>query len=149
MAFQKDKMPELMTRTEGFGDDVKTIIVNVKEVAEALGRPPASIMVFFGCRLDVVSVFDKKALIGILQGQHNTTKLALVLEDFINKFVRCNGCKKFKTHVAVTTTGLVTLECTACGYLSAVDMGDERMMKIQKMKGRMRKQKMTTTWNGR
>ena len=37
------KMPKLMVRTEGRGNGIKTVILNCKEVAEALDRPPAQV----------------------------------------------------------------------------------------------------------
>lgn len=35
------KMPKLQSKTEGRGNGIKTILINAKEVAEALNRPPS------------------------------------------------------------------------------------------------------------
>ena len=39
-AFYRYKMPRLMAKVEGKGNGIKTVIVNMTEIAKALGRPP-------------------------------------------------------------------------------------------------------------
>ncbi|KAG0615914.1 hypothetical protein M758_5G075800 [Ceratodon purpureus] len=93
----KHRMPKLITRIEAVGNDVKTIVVNLEEVAEALDRPPAYIMQVLGYSVGAVSEFDEEALTGIVEGEHGTRELATVLEEFMNKFVPCKECKNLET----------------------------------------------------
>ena len=39
-AFYRYKMPRLLAKVEGKGNGIKTVIVNMTEIAKALGRPP-------------------------------------------------------------------------------------------------------------
>lgn len=39
-AFYRYKMPRLIAKVEGKGNGIKTVIVNMPEVAKAIGRPP-------------------------------------------------------------------------------------------------------------
>lgn len=38
--FYRYKMPKLMAKVEGKGNGIKTVIVNMVEIAKALNRPP-------------------------------------------------------------------------------------------------------------
>lgn len=38
--FYRYKMPKLIAKVEGKGNGIKTVIVNMVEVAKAIGRPP-------------------------------------------------------------------------------------------------------------
>ena len=39
-AFYRYKMPRLLAKVEGKGNGIKTVIVNMTDVAKSLGRPP-------------------------------------------------------------------------------------------------------------
>jgi translation initiation factor 5 len=42
------KMPRLQAKVEGRGNGVKTVVINMKDVADALHRGPAEVTKFFG-----------------------------------------------------------------------------------------------------
>lgn len=124
-AFYRYKMPKLITKIEGRGNGIKTNVVNMVDVAKALARHPAYTTKYFGCELGAQSKFDEKTGTSIVNGAHDTTKLAALLENFIKKYVQCYGCGNPETEVVITKTQLITLKCAACGFLSDVDMRDK------------------------
>ena len=45
------KMPKLVAKVEGKGNGIKTNIVNLKEIATAIHRPPEYVCKYFGTEL--------------------------------------------------------------------------------------------------
>ncbi|KAJ4965639.1 hypothetical protein NE237_017488 [Protea cynaroides] len=124
-AFYRYKMPKMITKIEGRGNGIKTNIVNMVDIAKALARPASYTTKYFGCELGAQSKFDEKTGVSLVNGSHDTAKLAGLLENFIKKYVQCYGCGNPETEVVITKTQMINLKCAACGYLSDVDMRDK------------------------
>ncbi|GJX01266.1 eukaryotic translation initiation factor 5-like protein [Tanacetum coccineum] len=124
-AFYRYKMPKMITKIEGRGNGIKTNIVNMVDVAKALARPASYTTKYFGCELGAQSKFDEKTGVSLVNGSHDTAKLAGLLENFIKKYVQCYGCGNPETEVLITKTQMVQLKCAACGFVSDVDMRDK------------------------
>lgn len=124
-AFYRYKMPRMVTKIEGRGNGIKTNIVNMVDIAKALGRPPSYTTKYFGCELGAQSKFDDKTGTSHVNGAHDTAKLAGLLENFIKKFVQCYGCGNPETEVIITKSQMINLKCAACGFISEVDMRDK------------------------
>eukprot|EP00246_Nothoceros_aenigmaticus_P012653 TRINITY_DN4031_c0_g1_i1.p1 TRINITY_DN4031_c0_g1~~TRINITY_DN4031_c0_g1_i1.p1 ORF type:complete len:471 (+),score=128.68 TRINITY_DN4031_c0_g1_i1:424-1836(+) len=124
-AFYRYKMPRLLTKIEGRGNGIKTNVVNMVDVAKALARSPAYTTKYFGCELGAQSKFDEKTGTSIVNGAHDTAKLAGLLENFIKKYVQCHACGNPETDINITKTQLINLKCQACGSVSDVDMRDK------------------------
>ncbi|CAI9282686.1 unnamed protein product [Lactuca saligna] len=124
-AFYRYKMPKMITKIEGRGNGIKTNIVNMVDVAKALARPPSYTTKYFGCELGAQSKFDEKTGVSLVNGAHDTSKLAGLLENFIKKYVQCYGCGNPETEILITKTQMVQLKCAACGFVSDVDMRDK------------------------
>ncbi|WOG96723.1 hypothetical protein DCAR_0416059 [Daucus carota subsp. sativus] len=124
-AFYRYKMPRMITKIEGRGNGIKTNVVNMVDIAKALGRSAAYTTKYFGCELGAQSKFDEKSGASHVNGAHDTAKLAGLLENFIKKYVQCYGCGNPETEIIITKTQMVTLKCAACGHLSDVDMRDK------------------------
>ncbi|XP_010511132.1 PREDICTED: probable eukaryotic translation initiation factor 5-1 [Camelina sativa] len=124
-AFYRYKMPRMMTKIEGRGNGIKTNVVNMVDIAKALGRPPAYTTKYFGCELGAQSKFDEKTGTSLVNGAHDTSKLAGLLENFIKKYVQCYGCGNPETEILITKTQMLQLKCAACGFISDVDMRDK------------------------
>lgn len=124
-AFYRYKMPKMITKIEGRGNGIKTNIVNMMDIAKALARPASYTTKYFGCELGAQSKFDEKTGIALVNGAHDTPKLAGLLENFIKKYVQCYGCGNPETEIIITKTQMLNLKCAACGFLSDVDMRDK------------------------
>ena len=124
-AFYRYKMPKMITKIEGRGNGIKTNIVNMVDIAKALARPAAYTTKYFGCELGAQSKFDEKTGTSVVNGAHDTSKLAGLLEIFIKKYVQCYGCGNPETEILITKTQMIQLKCAACGFVSDVNMKDK------------------------
>ncbi|KAG8491786.1 hypothetical protein CXB51_015014 [Gossypium anomalum] len=124
-AFYRYKMPKMITKIEGRGNGIKTNVVNMVEIAKALARPASYPVKYFGCELGAQSKFDEKTGTSLVNGAHETAKLAGLLENFIKKYVQCYGCGNPETEIVITKMQMITLKCAACGFISDVDMRDK------------------------
>lgn len=116
-------MPLLLTKIEGKGNGIKTVIPNMSDVARALSRPPTYPTKFFGCELGAQVSCDDKNDRYIVNGAHDATKLRELLDGFIDKFVLCKSCKNPETDLVILPrTDEIIRNCKACGERTGVDM---------------------------
>lgn len=116
-------MPRLIAKVEGKGNGIKTVVVNMPEIAKALSRPPKYPTKFFGCELGAQTQFDLKNDRYIVNGAHDAIKLQGLLDGFIKKFVLCPQCSNPETNLVILSRKQLILQrCIACGYQGPVDM---------------------------
>lgn len=121
--FYRYKMPLLMTKIEGKGNGIKTVIPNMSDISRSLSRPPTYPTKFFGCELGAQTTFDEKGDKYIVNGAHDASRLRELLDGFITKFVLCAECKNPETDLIVDSrTEDITRDCKACGARTGVDM---------------------------
>jgi translation initiation factor 5 len=121
--FYRYKMPKIIAKVEGKGNGIKTVIVNMPEVAKALGRPPTYPTKYFGCELGAQTQFDAKNDRFIVNGSHDAGKLQDLLDGFIKRFVLCPECDNPETQLAVKAKqGTIGQRCIACGHGDMIDM---------------------------
>jgi len=120
--FYRYRMPLLLTKIEGKGNGIKTVIPNMSDVARALSRPPTYPTKFFGCELGAQTSFDEKGDRYIVNGAHDATRLRELLDTFIDKFVLCGSCKNPETDLIITKNDEIIRDCKACGQRTIVDM---------------------------
>ena len=119
--FYRYKMERLQSKVEGKGNGIKTVIVNLSNVAAQLARPPNYVIKYFGFELGAQTNIDPKDDRWIINGAHEASKLQDYLDGFINKFVLCKDCKNPETVVSVKD-GNILLDCKACGQRTQADM---------------------------
>jgi len=115
-AYYRYKMPKLVTKVEGKGNGVKTVIVNMTDIGKALGRPPSYPIKYFGSTLGVQTMLKDRRF--IVNGIHEASKLQDALDGFIKKFVLCPQCMNPETVLSVSL--VVTQSCKACGFSGAI-----------------------------
>lgn len=123
--FYRYRMPLLLTKIEGKGNGIKTVIPNMSDVARALSRPPSYITKFFGCELGAQTPSDEKNDRYIVNGAHDAIRLRELLDVFIDKFVLCASCKNPETDLVVIKNGRredIFRDCKACGERTNIDM---------------------------
>lgn len=122
-AFYRYKMPRIIAKVEGKGNGIKTVVVNMADVAKALGRPATYPTKYFGCELGAQTKFDFKNDRYIVNGAHESDKLQTLLDGFIHKFVLCSECDNPETILNIQPKkGIITANCRACGHQSFLDM---------------------------
>lgn len=95
------------------------------DIAKALARPASYTTKHFGCELGAQSKFDEKTETALVNGAHDTAKLAGLLETFIKKYVQCYGCGNPLTEILISKNQMIQMKCAACGFVSDVDMLDK------------------------
>lgn len=116
-AFYRYKMPRIQAKVEGKGNGIKTVIVNMVEVAKAIGRPATYPTKYFGCELGAQTQFDFKNERFIVNGSHDATKLQDLLDGFIRRYVLCPACDNPETELMVSSKkGTISQGCKACGH---------------------------------
>lgn len=121
--FYRYKMPRILSKIEGKGNGIKTVIPNLVDVGKAIGRPASYVTKFFGAELGALSTCDERAAKYIVNGVHDAEKLQQLLDVFIAKFVLCASCENPETFLSVSKKdGSVLRSCQACGHRGPVDM---------------------------
>lgn len=119
--FYRYKMPLLIAKVEGKGNGIKTVVVNMVDVAKALCRPPSYTCKYFGCELGAQTQMAGGRY--IVNGAHEGGKLQELLDGFIKRFVLCSECENPETDLIVQTSkGRIVQTCKACGHTGLIDM---------------------------
>ncbi|KAG0418479.1 hypothetical protein HPB47_004827 [Ixodes persulcatus] len=120
--FYRYKMPKIIAKVEGKGNGIKTVLVNMGEVAKALNRPATYPTKYFGCELGAQTQLDAKNDRYIVNGAHEAAKLQDILDGFIRRYVLCASCDNPETVLGVLQRkGLITTKCRACGHSGTLD----------------------------
>lgn len=120
-SFYRYKMPRLISKIEGKGNGIKTVIPNMSDIARALSRPPTYTTKYFGFELGAQTKCDAKTDRYIVNGAHDAEKLQNSLDGFITRFVLCGECQNPETDLIVQGKGEIIRNCKACGKRTGVD----------------------------
>lgn len=107
-------MPAIIAKVEGQGNGIKTVIVNMVDIARALNREAIYPTKYFGIELGAQTQIDKKNERFIVNGSHDGDKLQDILDGYIKKFVLCQQCENPETKLTVSREDIYET-CMACG----------------------------------
>ncbi len=109
------QMPKMVIKVEGKGNGIKTIIVNLEDIAKAINRQPDIILKYFSYSLGTITEKNN-----IIKGPHKLETLGELLNKFIEKYVKCSFCSNPET-LFTFDNNMLTLDCSACGHNQKVD----------------------------
>lgn len=126
--FYRYKMPKLVAKVEGKGNGIKTVIVNMPEIAKSLNRPPMYPTKYFGWKCGAQVNFDNKSERYIVNGAHDPNKLQDLLDGFIQKYVLCQSCENPETILSVNKKKeIIGTNCMACGHAGTIPATNDRV----------------------
>jgi translation initiation factor 5 len=109
------KMPKLVTKVEGKGNGIKTVIVNVVDVSKALHSEPAYVTKFFGIDLGATSKYNADIERAVVNGAHTQPDMQELLKKYIDNFILCPTCQLPELAMKVHK-GAIKIDCSACGH---------------------------------
>jgi translation initiation factor 5 len=120
-ALTRHTMPALVTKVVGAGGGIRTNLVNLREVASCLARPPEVLMKFLGRELGAITMHDQHTDQFRVNGKYTPHQLQDVVFDFIDRFVLCGRCCYPECLPRFDSSGVVVLSCNACGADTPVE----------------------------
>ena len=111
------KMPAMLIKTEGRGNGIKTVILNLRTIAKSLNVDPSYPLKFIGIELGTQTKWDLSR--ALLNGSHSLSTLSLQLDHFIQQFVLCSNCRLPELIWKIGKSSLKT-NCSACGHASVL-----------------------------
>lgn len=120
--FYRYKMEEIETKIEGRGNGIKTVLVNIEEIARSLDRDPRHLTKYLSYELGTLSSIDKANSKYIINGAHDKEKVQGHIFRFIEEFVLCKSCERNPETILFTDSNRrhINQICKACGKINSV-----------------------------
>ena len=116
------KMPTMKLKVEGSGNGIKTNLINLHEVANALRVPTEYPLRFMGHENGSQVIFKNEGKMpsSIIKGSFISEQLVPCQDKFIEKYVLCQKCK-LPELVIYIEKDIVYGRCNGCGHDSKLD----------------------------
>lgn len=125
--FFRYTMPSIDVKHEGKGKMKKSVLVNIKDVAEKVGRPAEYLITYLGQRLNATAKVEKDVSLSYVTGHHAMNCVQEQVMNFIKDAVMCRKCKNPETscHIEGSKKNKeFFLHCKACSKRSDLDPTD-------------------------
>lgn len=113
-------MDSVETKVESRGNGIRTVIVNIAQIAKQIRFPPPHILTYFSYMLGVKSRTDAKNEKYILQGKFSDAELQKVVFQLVERWILCAKCKIPETEMNIKSEK-ITLTCRGCGFTRPAD----------------------------
>lgn len=131
--FCRYQMSEVILKDEGFGNGLRTVFVNLEEIANELQRDKVMIMAYLSSVLGCKCITEKgDNMRWILYGRYTKEKIQECIYDFILACVLCTHCHKPETKMEIENKNDVVLKCSVCSKTSFI-IPNKHTMKILKL----------------
>ncbi|ELA48030.1 hypothetical protein VCUG_00453 [Vavraia culicis subsp. floridensis] len=127
--FYRYKMPQLITKQQGKSKNVKTVLVNIGQISNALKRKEVLLQQFILYELSVNSM--AKDSMFMLKGDYAASEIQDIVYEFIGLLVQCKECDNPETEMGVEGDE-VSLCCYACGCRRVVESNHRIMNYVRK-----------------
>lgn len=111
------QMDPLQIKIEGRGNGIKTILVNIAQIAADCNIEPMYITKYLGVEVGAQSGWHKARDVGIVNGAHRKEELQGYIFGFIKEFILCPTCHfpELQHKVNVRSQNLQA-KCYSCGW---------------------------------
>jgi translation initiation factor 2 beta subunit (eIF-2beta)/eIF-5 len=116
------KMPAIVVKHEGTGKMKKSVLVNIENVCQSIGRPVDYLVTFLGHRLSASSRVERDLSHSYVSGHHDVQQVQTQVLMFIREFVMCPTCSNPETSCHVEGSKkhkTMSLLCKGCGARSS------------------------------
>lgn len=132
------KMPRLLTKVEGRGNGIKTVIPNMVDIAKCLHTDPKYPTKFFGIELGAQSKYTPATERAVVNGQHQSGDMQKILTKFIDIFILCPSCNYPEIKWTVGKSA-IKIDCAACGHNGMIKTQHRLVGYILKQKSQSKK----------
>jgi len=120
--FYRYKMRQLYVQVVGKGKMIKTVLLNIDDVAKDLKVAPSYMTAFIGYEIGAQYKYDAKKPErekASISGDIQVVDLSTIVKEFIQKVILCPKCKLPETTMRIDKkTQIVSLTCRSCGEAS-------------------------------
>lgn len=120
-------MPAIVVKHEGKGKMKKSVLVNIKEVCESIGRPADYLVTYLGQKLNASAKMEKDLALSYVTGHQDLRHVQAHVLKFIQDAVMCRQCCNPETSCRMEGSKkrqVSYLHCKSCGKRSDLDSTD-------------------------
>merc|ERR1712151_605158 len=120
-------MPRVLVKKEGSSKMKKSVIVNLKEVSQAVGRPVDYLLTYLGQSLSAMAKIEKDTAKAYVAGHHGEDVIQKHILAFVRDAVLCAHCSNPETTCCIEgnkKNKSLFLSCKSCGNRTSLDSSD-------------------------